>query len=90
MSHSNREMEDHPQPAGEVGEEDSLERVILDLADDMRNQRLDDGLSDHDDEEGRGPVSLINDLLESNAPFRALVEKSKASPRRPFPSIPDA
>jgi hypothetical protein len=34
--------------------------------------------------------SLIDNLLESNAAFRALVEKSKASPRRPFPSVPDA
>ncbi len=34
--------------------------------------------------------SLIDDLLESNTSFRALVEKSKASPRRPFPSLPDA
>jgi hypothetical protein len=34
--------------------------------------------------------SLIDDLLESNASFRALVERSKASPRRPFPSVPDA
>jgi hypothetical protein len=28
--------------------------------------------------------SLIDDLLQSNPGFRALVEKSKASPRRPF------
>lgn len=28
--------------------------------------------------------SLINDLLQSNAAFRALVEKSKASPRKEF------
>jgi hypothetical protein len=28
--------------------------------------------------------SLVNDLLESNQSFRALVEKSKASPRREF------
>src|SRR5207237_721892 len=33
---------------------------------------------------------LVNRLLESNPSFRALVEKSKASPRRPFPSTPDA
>jgi hypothetical protein len=26
---------------------------------------------------------LVDDLLESNSAFRALVEKSKASPRRP-------
>ena len=30
--------------------------------------------------------SLVSELLESNAAFRALVEKSKSSPRRPFPS----
>jgi hypothetical protein len=28
--------------------------------------------------------SLVDDLLESNPAFRALVEKSDASPRRPF------
>ena len=28
--------------------------------------------------------SLVSDLLESNAAFRALVEKSKASPRKQF------
>src|SRR5215213_6358516 len=33
---------------------------------------------------------LIDRLLESNPSFRALIEKSKASPRRPFPSAPDA
>ncbi len=34
--------------------------------------------------------SLVDDLLESNASFQALVEKSKASPRRPFPGLSDA
>lgn len=29
--------------------------------------------------------SLVDDLLASNPAFRSLVEKSKASPRRPFP-----
>jgi len=29
--------------------------------------------------------SLVSELLESNAAFRALVEKSKSSPRIPFP-----
>ena len=29
--------------------------------------------------------SLVNELLESNAGFRELIEKSKSSPRRPFP-----
>jgi hypothetical protein len=28
--------------------------------------------------------SLVSDLLETNPSFRALVEKSKASPRKPF------
>jgi hypothetical protein len=32
---------------------------------------------------------LIDRLLESNPAFRALVEKSKASTRRPFPAQPD-
>ena len=35
---------------------------------------------DADDEDD----SLVSDLLETNAAFRALVEKSAASPRRPF------
>ena len=29
--------------------------------------------------------SLVSGLLESNAAFRALVERSKSSPRKPFP-----
>lgn len=28
--------------------------------------------------------SLVSELLETNAAFRAMVEKSKASPRKPF------
>lgn len=35
---------------------------------------------DADDEED----SLVSDLMETNAAFRALVERSAASPRRPF------
>lgn len=31
--------------------------------------------------------SLIDDLLASNPKFRALVAKSKAGPRKPFPAI---
>ncbi len=34
-----------------------------------------------DDEEG----SLVSDLLEKNPRFRALVERSSASPRKDFP-----
>jgi hypothetical protein len=30
-------------------------------------------------------ISLTDDLLASNPKFRALVKKSKASPRKPFP-----
>jgi hypothetical protein len=33
---------------------------------------------------------LVDNLLESNPSFRALVEKSKASPRRPFLGGPEA
>jgi len=33
---------------------------------------------------------LVNELLASDPAFRALVEKSKASPRKPFPLSPDA
>src|SRR5215210_5799295 len=32
---------------------------------------------------------LVDRLLESNPAFRALIEKSKSSPRRPFPSTLD-
>ena len=42
------------------------------------------GLEPGDDDD------LIDRLLESNPSFRALVKKSKASRRRPFPSTPDA
>jgi hypothetical protein len=39
-------------------------------------------------EPGDSDDSLVNDLLASNAAFRALVAKSKASPRRDFTSRP--
>ena len=42
------------------------------------------GLEPNDDDD------LVDRLLESNAAFRALVETSKASPRRPFATPPDA
>jgi hypothetical protein len=38
------------------------------------------GLEPSDDD------SLIDNLLATDPSFRALIEKSKASPRRPFPS----
>jgi hypothetical protein len=31
---------------------------------------------------------LVNELLASDPAFRAMVEKSKAGPRRPFPLVP--
>jgi hypothetical protein len=34
--------------------------------------------------------SLIDDLLQSNPAFRALVARSKAGPRKPFTPAPDA
>ncbi len=37
---------------------------------------------------GRGD-DLVDRLIESNPAFRALVEKSKASPRKPFPTPPE-
>jgi putative RNA 2'-phosphotransferase len=40
-------------------------------------------MSDEDDD-------LVDRLLESNPSFRALVERSKASPRRPFPGQSDS
>jgi hypothetical protein len=33
---------------------------------------------------------LVDRLIESNPAFRALVRKSKASPRKPFPTTPEA
>jgi hypothetical protein len=33
---------------------------------------------------------LVDRLIESNPAFRALIEKSKASPRKPFPTAPEA
>ncbi len=33
---------------------------------------------------------LVNRLIESNPAFRELIEKSKASPRKPFPTVPGA
>jgi len=41
------------------------------------------GLEPDEEEDG-----LVDRLLESNPRFRALVEKSKASPRKPFPTSP--
>ena len=42
------------------------------------------GLEPGDDDD------LVDRLIESNPSFRALIAKSKASPRRPFPSPADA
>lgn len=42
------------------------------------------GLEPSDDDD------LVDRLLESNSAFRALVEKSKAGPRKPFPAPADA
>ena len=56
---------------------DSGEAIVVELPDNhmVTIQPLE---PDEDD-------SLVSDLLESNAAFRALVEKSKSSPRKPFP-----
>ena len=61
---------------------DSGESLVVELPD----HRLVSihGLEPGDDDD------LIDRLLESNPAFLALVKKSKASPRRPFPSTPDA
>jgi hypothetical protein len=40
--------------------------------------------------EPAGDDPLIDELLESSPSFRALIEKSKASPRRPFPGSSDS
>jgi hypothetical protein len=35
-----------------------------------------------------GDDSLVDDLLQSNPAFQALVDRSKSRPRRPFPPRP--
>ncbi len=61
---------------------DSGQSLVIELPDHrfVSIQTLEPGAED----------SLTDELLQSNPSFRALVEKSKASPRRPFPSSPDA
>ena len=59
---------------------DSGEPVVVEMPD-GRLVTL-QSLESADDED------LVNELLRSNAAFRALVEQSKASPRRPFPGTP--
>ena len=56
---------------------DSGDAVVVELLDQrlVAIQSLDPGEDD----------SLTSELLESNPAFRALVAKSKASPRKPFP-----
>jgi hypothetical protein len=59
---------------------DSGEALVVELPD----HRLVSiqGLEPDDDDD------LVDRLLESNPAFRALVEKSKTSPRKPFPTSP--
>ena len=61
---------------------DSGEPVVVELPD----HRLVSiqGLEPDDDDD------LVDRLLDSNPSFRALVQKSKSSPRRPFPLPPRA
>jgi hypothetical protein len=56
---------------------DSGEALVVELPD-KRMVTIQPLEPDEDD-------SLVSELLESNAAFRALVEKSKSSPRKPFP-----
>ncbi len=60
---------------------DSGEALVIELPD----HRLVSiqGLEPDDDDD------LVDRLLESNPAFRSLVEKSKASPRKPFPAPTD-
>lgn len=57
---------------------DSGEAVVVELPDRrlLAIQALDTGDSD----------PLVDELLQSNPSFQALVAKSKGSPRKPFPS----
>ena len=61
---------------------DTGSTVVVQLPDDrlVSIQSLDP--ADDDD--------LVNQLLESNPAFRALGERSRASPRKPFPLAPGA
>ncbi len=61
---------------------DSGEALVVELPD-HRLVAI-QGLEPNEDDD------LVDRLLESNPAFRALVEKSKASPRKPFPTPPDA
>lgn len=66
-------------PRGTLSEcADSGEAIVIELPGDrfVAIQPLDPGEDD----------SLASDLLESNPAFRALVAKSKAGTRKPFPS----
>jgi hypothetical protein len=60
---------------------DSGEALVVELPD-HRLVTI-QGLEPNEDDD------LVDRLLESNPAFRALVERSKASPRRPFPTPPD-
>jgi hypothetical protein len=69
-------------PKGILGEcIDSGEALVVELPD-HRLVSIQGLEPDADDD-------LVDRLLESNASFRALVEKSKASPRRPFSGQPE-
>jgi hypothetical protein len=61
---------------------DSGEALVIELPD----HRLVSiqGLEPDDDDD------LVDRLLESNPAFRGLIEKSKSSPRKPFPAPADA
>jgi hypothetical protein len=65
-------------PRGTLNEcADSGSTLVVELSDQrfVAIQPLDPGEDD----------DLINELIASNPSFRALVAKSKASPRKPFP-----
>ena len=59
---------------------DSGQAIVVELPDQrlLAIQPLDSAQDD----------SLVDELLQSNAEFQALVAKSKASARKPFPSSP--
>jgi hypothetical protein len=68
-------------PLGTLNEcADSGQAIVVELPDQrlVAIQPLDSAEDD----------SLTSDLLESNPEFQALVSKSKASPRKPFPMSP--
>jgi hypothetical protein len=70
-------MSEHESPPGR--DEDRVRRVLARDEGPGDDERFADIEAARDDD-------LTDRLIESNPAFRALVQKSKASPRKPFPT----